>query len=227
MVTTAGWRVDGIINNGCHPFRLSGRATSHNRPRRQEKHKHMLTHTDSDLWPFYLLCAGACAKSSTLMPCTTYTSKYILIHYGFFKDKLLSYSFQPKFCLSNSEENFPQTNSNCEQLHQNDQILEKYIYSNHFWSIQKIKMPGNDHKHPVCSESILQTHFTAVIVPSQSLHLPPTAGKDWNIPCLWLIWLDGQFHYNLSQSLEYAYVCERMGVCAQKKTSPSVRRSSC
>lgn len=44
------WRVDGIINNDCHPFQLSGRAASHNGPRRQEKHKHMLlTHRDSDL----------------------------------------------------------------------------------------------------------------------------------------------------------------------------------
>lgn len=61
----ARWQVDGIINNDFHPFQLSGRAASHNRLRRQGKHGHMLTHRDSDLWPFYLLCMQVCGQRPT------------------------------------------------------------------------------------------------------------------------------------------------------------------
>lgn len=50
----ARWQVDGIINNDFHPFWLSGRAASHNAPRRQAKHGHMLTHTQRVIYDPFL-----------------------------------------------------------------------------------------------------------------------------------------------------------------------------
>ena len=60
---------------------------------------------------------------------------------------------------------------------------------------------------------ILNTFHCCYRALLKALCLLSTAEIDWNIPCLSLIWFDGQFHYDLSQSLVYAYVCVFACVC--------------
>ena len=78
---------------------------------------------------------------------------------------------------------------------------------------------------------ILNTFHCCYRALLKALCLLSTAEIDWNIPCLSLIWFDGQFHYDLSQSLVYAYVCVFacvcVCVCVCATNLPSAHTSSC